>query len=108
MNPLFDTPPIPVMTAMSPYDANRVFTWDFSEVLDAGDTIMDVVAMESVPDDLTVGTGIVVDRPAGPKLGVQATLGLGTVGKEYTVTAKILTANGVPLARSLLVPVAIR
>ena len=108
MNPLFDTPPIPVMTAMSTFDANIAFTWDFSDVLSPGDTISQVTDVVADPNDLTVGTGIVVSGAAGPALGVQARLGPGSLGSTYTVTAKIMTTSGIPFARSLIVAVALR
>lgn len=95
---------IPSLSALNPADENVPFTFDFSKVLEAEETIGSVVSVKAVPDTITVGGGTVID---GDRDGcaVQFTLGLGSTGQIYTVTAEILTSNGVRLARSAFVPV---
>lgn len=95
---------IPVLSAMNPADAGVPHTFDFSKLLAAGDTIASVASVTASPAGLTVGTGTVV---AGLTAGcaVQCALGGGAAGVTYTVTAEIVSAAGVQLARSAFVPV---
>lgn len=101
---------IPALSPMNPTDAAVPFTFDFSNLLATGDRIADVVGVTatsaSLSASLTVGTGEVVDG-ATPGCAVQFTLGSGTTGTTYVVTAEIVTVNGVQLARSAFVPVGV-
>ncbi len=108
MSGSFTTPSIPVLTGISPLDAGIPFKWDFSNALAAGDTIASIVGVTALPAGLTVGTPAPVAGIGGAALAVQATLGNGTLGQTYTVTAEILSTAGEQIARSIIVPVVAR
>lgn len=95
---------IPALSPMNPTDAAVPFTFDFSNLLATGDRIANVVGITAIPASLTASAGQVIDG-ATPGCAVQFTLGSGTTGTTYVVTAEIVTVNGVQLARSAYVPV---
>jgi hypothetical protein len=93
---------------MSPLDQNVPFMWDFSRALPSGDIIASVVNVTSFPAGLTIGQTAIVAGVGGPALAVQAPLGGGVAGTQYTCTATILSVDGETISRSFVLPVQAR
>ena len=88
----------PVM--MDPKDPESVllYTFDWTEWLDTGDTLS--------THTITAQTGITVDSDAiAANTKVNITLSGGTANKDYIVECLITTANGLTDERSMRIPV---
>lgn len=95
------------LSAMSPSDADVPILLDFSNVLATGDTISTIVAVTVSPSGMTLGTPTIA---AGTRTACAVQVKVispGTVATLYLVTAEITSAQGIQLARSVYIPVAI-
>lgn len=86
-------------------EAQLIYTFDWSEWLDTGDTISSVVysaaARRNDPTPLT----IVSSGTSNANTRTYVEISGGQTDKTYTVTAKITTSNGLTDRRSFLVTV---
>src|SRR6185437_7717506 len=86
------------LTTKAPGDTS---TWlrDFSNALDASDTIARVNSAQAAPGDLKVNTSAVATGLAGTATAVALQLTGGTAGLQYTINIAVTTANGSVLSR---------
>jgi hypothetical protein len=81
---------------------------DFSNVLPSGDTIKSIATVSVAPTDMIIGATVVAAGVGGASLAVGVNLSGGTIGNQYVVTAKVVTAQGNQFARSIIIPVQVR